>query len=848
MSPACPRRLAPLIALAMFAAGPAAAQIGVPMDVITRVPVDQITTGIFQQIDQALPPLVIKQSAGPVGSIAASPSGRWLVTAPADRVLRLWDLENGLEAARLFGLAAEPRALAVSEGHVAAASGRRVQIWTTAGRAAPAIELPQDVTALAFAGSDRLLVGRADGMIGEYALDGRELRSFPGHRGAVVGLAVTRGATALASGDANGTLYTWDLASGAGASGANVPGLTALAFAPDGSSFATGQRDGSVLLWARGGQQLGRAMRHRGAVTSLDYAPNGRVLAATGGEKVVRLADVARRSEMKGIEAHTADATGAVFEGRYGRLISTGKDGIVRATEVGDDQPKPLLRMVSTSRGWAAIDDNGRFDGSIDALREIAWGTRDKEVAIDRLSDRFNRPGLIPLMLAVQPPKLQAVAVAPTPAPTPPPAPAPAPPPVVAPAPAPTPPPVVTPAPVPSLPAPAPAPTAAEIEALRQQLAAKAAPPPTATAKALTESIAKAPTVALVEPKNGAEIDADNIEVVVQVTDAGGDVDEVRLYHNGKLVQDKGDRAAAVTVRGGGKRVVQNFRIELAPGPNTIRATAFSKARVESEPAQITVNAKLQTAKPNVEVLAVGINEYKNPGLNLNYGVSDAKGITAFFQRQKKLFGDVRTREVLNAQATKDGILQSIAALRATKPDDLVVIYLAGHGMTTEDGTWYFVPHEVVYPERDEQLAAHGISGAMLQQEIAKLGARKVLMLIDACKSGGAVVAFRGFEERKALRQLARAAGVHVVAAAAQDQLAGEIVRLNHGVFTYAVLEALNGAADGSPKDGVVSVRETLSYVETRLPELSQQYRSKAQYPVVDSRGMDFPVATALAN
>lgn len=825
-------RLASLIGFLTFAAGPAAAQI--PMDVITRIPVDQITTGIFQQIDQALPPLVIKTSAGPVSSIAASQSGRWLVTAPSDRVLRLWDLENGLEAARLFGLRTEPAALVVSESYVAAASGRRVHLWTTMGRAVRPIDLPQDATALAFAGNDRLLIGRADGLISEHGLDGREIRSFPGHRGAIVALATTRGGTALASGDANGTVYTWDLATGVGAGGASVPGLTALAITLDGTGFATGTRDGTVLLWSRAGQQLGRAMRHRGAVTSLAYSPDGRILASAGGEKVVRLADVNRRSELKGFEAHTADATGVVFEGRYGRLISTGKDGIVRATEVGDDTPKPLLRMVSTNRGWAAIDDNGRFDGSIDALRGISWGTRDKEVAIDRLSDRFSRPGLVPLMLASQPPKLQAQAMAPTPRPAPAPAPAPAP------------------RPAPSLqgatPAPAPVPTAAEIEALRRQLAAKAAPPPTATAKALTETVAKAPTVVLVEPRNGAEIDADSIEVVVQVTDSGGDVDEVRLYHNGKLVQDKGDRAAAVTVRGGGKRVVQNFRIDLAAGRNTIRATAFSKARVESEPAEVTVTAKIQTAKPNVEVLAVGINEYKNPGLNLNYGVSDAKGITAFFKRQQRLFGNVNVREVLNAQATRDGILQSIAALRSTKPDDLVVIYLAGHGMTTEDGTWYFVPHEVVYPERDDQLAAHGISGAMLQQEIAKLGARKVLMLIDACKSGGAVVAFRGFEERKALRQLARASGVHVVAAAAQDQLAGEIVRLNHGVFTYAVLEALKGAADGSPKDGVVSVRETLSYVETRLPELSQEYRSKAQYPVVDSRGMDFPVATALAN
>ena len=65
---------------------------------------------------------------------------------------------------------------------------------------------------------------------------------------------------------------------------------------------------------------------------------------------------------------------------------------------------------------------------------------------------------------------------------------------------------------------------------------------------------------------------------------------------------------------------------------------------------------------------------------------------------------------------------------------------------------------------------------------------------------------------------------------------------LHHSKPDEAIERALRAS------DGVVSVRETLSYVETRLPELSQEYRSKAQYPVVDSRGMDFPVAAALAN
>jgi uncharacterized caspase-like protein len=117
---------------------------------------------------------------------------------------------------------------------------------------------------------------------------------------------------------------------------------------------------------------------------------------------------------------------------------------------------------------------------------------------------------------------------------------------------------------------------------------------------------------------------------------------------------------------------------------------------------------------------------------------------------------------------------------------------------------------------------------------------------MDACKSGGALLAFagRGLEERKALSQLARAAGVHVVAASSRDQIAAEVKTLGHGIFTYALLQGLDGAADASPKDGVVTVRELLSFIENRLPELSEKYKSEAQYPVVDSRGMDFPIST----
>ena len=79
-------------------------------------------------------------------------------------------------------------------------------------------------------------------------------------------------------------------------------------------------------------------------------------------------------------------------------------------------------------------------------------------------------------------------------------------------------------------------------------------------------------------------------------------------------------------------------------------------------------------------------------------------------------------------------------------------------------------------------------------------------MLVDACKSGAVIIAFRGFEDRKALSQLSRSTGVHIVAASTKDQFAAEVKELGHGVFTYILLEGLKGKA--TVKGETVTVRK----------------------------------------
>ena len=208
------------------------------------------------------------------------------------------------------------------------------------------------------------------------------------------------------------------------------------------------------------------------------------------------------------------------------------------------------------------------------------------------------------------------------------------------------------------------------------------------------------------------------------------------------------------------------------------------------------------------------------------------------------IFRTVKITELYNDGATKSELLAQIQALKSAASEDVVIVYLAGHGESV-GADWYFLPHEVVYPERPEEVRQKGISSLEIKDLVMQIGAKKVLLLMDACKSGFALQAFaaRGVNERQALAQLARANGIHIVAASTKDQFASEFQELGHGVFTYTLLEGLRGGADGSPKDGVVTVRELLAFVEARLPVLSLKFRTERQYPVAESRGMDFPLS-----
>jgi uncharacterized caspase-like protein len=430
---------------------------------------------------------------------------------------------------------------------------------------------------------------------------------------------------------------------------------------------------------------------------------------------------------------------------------------------------------------WLAYTPEGAFDGSQGAIEKVYFSSGTKTYSLDQFAERFYRPGLVQLVLA-----------------------------------------------------------------------GKEGVNPLSPEAALAQGAP--PQVRLISPKD-SKASAAEIEVTVKAVEQnGGGIRALRLYHNGRLVGGSSSLSGTASVVQ--SELTRTFTIALEPGQNVIRATAYSRTNLESQPAELRlVSTAVATTKPVLHVLSVGINKYEDPTMNLEYARPDAEAFGQFFEGQKALFSGVNVTSLLDEKATGKNIEAAIKALAtASKPSDIVVIYLAGHGETAaarpaddeiENAaqSFYFLPAEMRLMRDKNNVRKYGISGDQLDALISQIGARRILIVYDACKSGAALTGSStgGAQEQRQLALLARAQGLYILTASTSQQYASEVKALGHGILTYAMLEGLRGKA--APSESQIKVISLLSYAEQRVPALAKELRNRDQRPVRYGRGVNFPLA-----
>jgi len=288
--------------------------------------------------------------------------------------------------------------------------------------------------------------------------------------------------------------------------------------------------------------------------------------------------------------------------------------------------------------------------------------------------------------------------------------------------------------------------------------------------------------------------------------------------------------------------------------PQIVAVPPDAERSPQGRPATPTESPSSQ--KPDLYAVAVGISQYADRTLNLKYARADARAMIELFrQRGAGRFGQVHGAELLDAKATKAGIIETLnSTLQRARPEDTLVVFLSGHGMTVGQ-RYYFIPHEFHgrSDSFEEDVRRQALAADVLADALAKVPARKRVLVLDTCASGAALGLGRqgrgAFDFRGAIDKLGNQQGVFTVAAASAGEEAQEIEQLGHGALSYTLLAGLRAVAFGPLKDqgiepndpdGVASVLEWFSFAATHVPKLTERYLGQSQQIETSGQGTAF--------
>jgi uncharacterized caspase-like protein len=229
----------------------------------------------------------------------------------------------------------------------------------------------------------------------------------------------------------------------------------------------------------------------------------------------------------------------------------------------------------------------------------------------------------------------------------------------------------------------------------------------------------------------------------------------------------------------------------------------------------------------NLYVLAVGVNAFPNlpSSFNLSFAAQDADGMAQTLEKRgvghyEKTFIKVLSDETAE-KPTREAILSALAFVQQGGARDTVVIFLASHGITDTKGNYYFVPSDV--ERRDIVAAQRGERGDSLLSwtaffEALRGAAGRRLLIVDTCHAGSAEGSF----DSHSLMKRSASSLFPLIVASKGEEKSQEYLPGQHGLFTYALMNALAPAADADG-DLLVSLKEAFRYA---LP-IVEQLRDK---------------------
>ena len=665
---------------------------------------------------------------------------------------------------------------------VAGGQNGEIKVWEReSGQLVRTLSGTAQVNALAFAPSGDLACGDIEGVITIWNVETGEDKSHWQAHDMIGSLAFGPQAAdgaLLASGGYDKTAKVWNPASGKLLWTQRTPDVvTGVAF--DGDAHLIVAEWSGRLTYndiARPGQKPQVAAGVAG-ILRLTLSPDRKFLVSGGQGGPMKLWRTSHLAPLPAQFAPNDRAFAFLPDGKTG--VSLNMDGTLRFWRLSLAEqpatPPTLLAILACQPdgAWSVIDAQGRYDTSESGSANwLHWVVGDEPIALEQLKERYYEPGLLLKALGYNRAPLRDV------------------------------------------------PKLAEI-GLYPDIASAALAP------------------------GGASLN-------VALANRGGGIGKVKVFINDKeFVED----ARAPGASDNAPKLALTISLAGAPiipdAPNVVKIVAYNRdGYLASRPETLAWTPPDDLAPPDdgdpdprLYALVGGVSEYDNPELNLRFSGTDAQAMAAAIELgAKRLFGTERVSLTLLAtnpknpaavSPTRANFEKAFADIRRkARARDVVVIYLAGHGVSLQrNGTdlYCYLTRDARSKETaslsDPQIRAQS---AITSQEIAdwlkRTRAQKQALILDTCAAGAAAANLLGRrdvsgDQIRALEQVKDSTGLHALMGCAADSVSYEASSYGQGLLTYSLLQGMRGA--GLRNLSFVDVDTLFLYAAEQVPTLA---------------------------
>jgi hypothetical protein len=381
-----------------------------------------------------------------------------------------------------------------------------------------------------------------------------------------------------------------------------------------------------------------------------------------------------------------------------------------------------------------------------------------------------------------------------------------------------------------------------EAGSLREALRQAEVQTETEPEEALSTLIVATPLVKILVPQQDLEVRGRSTLVRARIqVPTGQELTRTRVYANGVVATERSLIAERETAEG--KELTYEWDVPL-PAEERSLIQLVVKTDGDILATGDVVVRRIDPGvprEPRIYILSLGINKYGDPQIEpLTYSVSDATSVRDALRDKAAGLYVVDVASLLtDQQVTPEGWEASLLAIKAelksrAVPDDLLVIFMAGHGFAAgKSKEYYYAGHDYRLGPSPDYADCISRKNLAILEDIA---CRK-LVILDTCHSG-AIQFPRSRDPKAAVRSLQEDA-IFTVTATTGGQRAAEGAQWEHGVFTKALLDGLRGEADkpqaqggiAGNGDGIVMLNEVAAYVKSIVPQLAGENQTPTSAP-----------------